>query len=120
MFHLILEMPSRRGARLIIDRQAAHGIEGVAHRFPDGRMRVDGGGHVVERGFQAQRRDRLGDDFRRERADRVDAENFAVLRFGDDFDEAVVLSRESSPCCCRGTETCRSSLRSPRRAPVFR
>src|ERR1700733_7853813 len=53
-------------------------------------MRVDRGGHVVERGFQAERVHSFGDDFRGERADRMHAENFAVLRFGDDFDEAVV------------------------------
>ena len=74
--------------------EPAHGVECVAHRFPHRGMRVNGGGHIVERGFQAERRDRFGDDFRGQRADGVHAENFAVFRFGHHFDEAFVLAED--------------------------
>ena len=55
---------------------------------------MDRGGHVVERGFEAERCDWLGDDFRGQRADGVHAENFAVFFFGHHFDEAFVLAED--------------------------
>ena len=64
---------------LVVDAQTAHGVECVAHCFPYRRVSMDRGGHVVERGFEAERCYRLGDNFRGERADGVHAENFAVL-----------------------------------------
>src|SRR5271156_2110490 len=59
-------------------------------------MGVDGGGHVVERGFQAHGCYGLGDNFGGQRADGVHAENFAVLFFGYYFYEAFVLAENGS------------------------
>ena len=41
-----------------------------------------------------ERRDRLGDDFRRQRTDGVHAQNFAVLCLGHHLDEAFVLAED--------------------------
>ena len=59
--------------KLEINRETSHGIECVAHRLPYSWMRVDRRRHVVERRLESDCRDRLGDDFGRERPDRVNA-----------------------------------------------
>src|SRR5271163_960354 len=85
-------LPQRSHRALVIDAQAAHGIECVAHCFPDCGMGVNGGGHVVECGFQAHGCNGLGDNFRGQGADGVHAQDFAVLFFGYHFYEAFVLA----------------------------
>ena len=55
-------------------------------------MSVNGGCHVVQRGFQTDGRDRLGDNFSGQWPDGVYAQNFAVFRFGDHFNEALVIA----------------------------
>src|SRR5271170_3047133 len=79
---------------LVVDAQAAHGIECVAHCFPYCGVGVDGGGHVVERGLQSHGCYWLGDNFRGQWADGVHAQNFAVLFFGYNFYEAFVLAED--------------------------
>src|ERR1700737_2921079 len=88
------ESPAPANQRLVVDRKSAHGVECIAHRFPDGRMRVNRRGHVVERGLETERRGRLSDDLSRQWPDRMHAENFAVLRLGDHLDESAVLAKD--------------------------
>ena len=54
---------------------------------------MDSRSHIVQRGFQAERRDRLRDDFRRKRPDRMHAKYLAVLFFCHHFDEPFVLTK---------------------------
>src|SRR5579863_5039925 len=58
-------------------------------------MGVDLGRHIVERGFEAKRGNRLGDDFRGERPNRMDSENFAVFGVRDNLDETFMLAEDS-------------------------
>ncbi len=50
--------------------------------------------HVVDGGFQCDRRGRFGENFRRQRADDVHAQNLAVFFFGHHFDETFVLAED--------------------------
>src|ERR1700751_4234866 len=77
---------------LVVDRKPAHGIERIAHRFPHGRVGVNGCGHIVERGFQAERGYRLSNNFRGKWSNRMDTEYFAVFRIGNHFDKAFMLA----------------------------
>src|SRR5271167_4137594 len=83
-------------AVLEINRNAADGVECIPHRLPHGWVRVDCGGHVIERRLEPKCSHRFGDYFRRQRADRVDAKDLAILRFGHHFDEALVLAENRS------------------------
>ena len=57
-------------------------------------MRVNRRGHIVKRRLQAHCRDRPRNDFGRERPNRVNAQNLAVLFLGDNFDKAFVLAED--------------------------
>ena len=89
---------SRPSARVVasatgslgVDRHAFDSGVGVEHRFAQGRVRVDGEHQLVDRAFELHDGNRFGDEFGGLRADNVHAEDFAVLRIGDDFDEAVM------------------------------
>ena len=74
----------------LVDREAADGVERIAHRFPNRWMRVNHGIHIIERGFETERRSRLRDNLRGERPDHMHAQNLAIFCFGNYFDEAFM------------------------------
>src|SRR5580704_3761664 len=83
---------SQIDAALEINRKTADGVERVAHRLPHGWVRVDCGGHVVKRSFKPKCSHWFGDYLCRQWADCVHSEDLAILRFGHNFDEALVLA----------------------------
>src|SRR5215471_17141746 len=80
------------GSRLNVDLQAADRGEGVAHSLPHRGMRVNHVHHVVDASFQIQHGSSFRENFRGQRADDVNAENFSVLLLGNDLDEAAVIA----------------------------
>ena len=82
-------MPSQSEA-LYIHRHAFDTREAVEQAFAQRRVRVVGKHHGLNSSFELHRGDTLGNDFSRLRADDVDAQDLAILRIGDDLDEAVV------------------------------
>src|ERR1700677_227181 len=75
---------------LNIYRQALDAREAIEQRFGNGRVGVDGEHHCFDRRLELNRRHGFGDDLCCVWPDDVNAEDLAVLRVGDDFDEAVV------------------------------
>src|SRR5690242_24332 len=78
----------------IVDCKAADRVEGVTQSFPYSGVGMDLRRHIVERGFQAKRGNRFGDDFRGEGTNRMDAKNFAIFGFRDNFDETFMLAED--------------------------
>ena len=80
-------------------------------------MGMDGEEQVVHRGLELKRHHRFGNHLRRQRADDVHAQEFAVLFFSDNFDEALMLADDGSLAVGRKREFIHSNLVSsfPRR-----
>ena len=70
-------------------------------------MGVDGVHHGLDGGFRFHGGDGFGDELEGLGADDVDAENFAVLLVGDDFDEAIVMAEDGGLAVGRRRGTCR-------------
>src|SRR5258708_7708060 len=78
---------------LDVNLQPANGREGVAHRFPDGGMGVHHVHQIVDGAFKIEHRGGFGQNFGGQRADDVDAQNFAVFFVADNFDEPAVIAQ---------------------------
>src|SRR3984885_6692981 len=59
-------------------------------------MRVNRRHHVVERRFKPYRRHWFSEDFRRQWPDRVHSEYFAILLFGHNFNESLMMADDRS------------------------
>src|SRR5271154_7627468 len=79
---------------LNVNLQTAHRGKRVAHGFPDRGMRVHHVHHIVDGAFEVEHRGGLRQDFRGQRADDVNAQNFAKSFVGNDFNEATVISQD--------------------------
>src|SRR5688572_22939132 len=88
--------PQSRTSSLRIDGESVDGVEAFAHRFVQSRVRVDGVHHRLDRCFSFHRGYALADELEGLRPDDVDAEDLAVLRVGNDLDEAGVVAEDGS------------------------
>src|SRR4029077_20911691 len=84
--------PSSRTSHLYIDSQAVDRVEGLSHRFIEGRMRVNGGHHRVDSSFRLHGRDHFGDQLVSLRSDDVDAEDLAKLFVRHHLHEPIMLA----------------------------
>ena len=77
---------------LRVDRHSVHAVRSIQHGFSQGRMGVDGPHQIFHGGFEFHCGHGFGDQLRRLRANDVHAENLAIVRIGNNLDEALMLA----------------------------
>ena len=80
------------GRRLGVDRHALHRGIRIEHGLADRRVGVDGEHQLVDGAFEFHDGHGFSDEFGCLRTDDVHAEDFTVLRVGNDLDEAIVAA----------------------------
>src|SRR4029453_5346227 len=83
--------PSIAYRSLDVNLQPAHGGEGIAHRFPNGWMRVNHIHQVVDGSFEVQHGSGFRENFRRQRPDDVNAQDLTVFFVAHNFNESAVI-----------------------------
>src|SRR5689334_6447791 len=78
-----------------IEGLPVHCIKRLAHGFVKGRMRVNGVPQRFHCGFGFHGQNAFPDQLVSFRTNDMDAQDFAILGVGDDFDEAVVLPQDA-------------------------